>query len=165
MDQISEKELSALNELLSEEELLIKKFKMLAEHSQDAEVKSTFTEISNKRQVKGGVHQHQPQPGVNKPHLVHHGIQRDNDNNRGKHLAHQHQIVDLLLTVKVQTGKCVGRRNGHNHDKQDCHSRNHKAGLKAAYDLHLPENLGVIFKCKHFWEPRHRHGKHVISLF
>ena len=29
MDQISEKELAALNELLSEEELLIKKFKML----------------------------------------------------------------------------------------------------------------------------------------
>ena len=50
MDQISEKELSALNELLSEEELLIKKFKMLAEHSQDAEVKSAFTEISNKHQ-------------------------------------------------------------------------------------------------------------------
>ena len=30
MDQVSEKELAALNELLSEEELLIKKFKMLS---------------------------------------------------------------------------------------------------------------------------------------
>lgn len=50
MDQLSEKELSALNDLLSEEDLLIKKFKMLAEHSQDAEVKSAFTEISNKHQ-------------------------------------------------------------------------------------------------------------------
>ena len=36
---ISEKELSALNELLSEEELLIKKFQMLAQHSTDEEVK------------------------------------------------------------------------------------------------------------------------------
>ena len=31
MDQVSEKELAALNELLSEEELLIKKFKMLSD--------------------------------------------------------------------------------------------------------------------------------------
>lgn len=50
MDQISEKELAALNELLSEEELLIKKFKMLSEHTEDAEVKAKFTEISNKHQ-------------------------------------------------------------------------------------------------------------------
>ena len=42
MDQISEKELAALNELLSEEELLIKKFKMLSEHTEDAEVKAKF---------------------------------------------------------------------------------------------------------------------------
>ena len=47
MDQISEKELAALNELLSEEELL---FKMLSEHTEDAEVKAKFTEISNKHQ-------------------------------------------------------------------------------------------------------------------
>lgn len=47
MNQLSDKELSALNALLSEEELLIKKFQMLAEHSSDAEVKSKFTEISN----------------------------------------------------------------------------------------------------------------------
>ena len=44
---ISEKELSALNELLSEEELLIKKFQMLATHSTDEEVKQKFTAISN----------------------------------------------------------------------------------------------------------------------
>ena len=50
MDQISEKELAALNELLSEEELPIKKFKMLSEHTEDAEVKAKFTEISNKHQ-------------------------------------------------------------------------------------------------------------------
>lgn len=42
MDQISEKELAALNELLSEEELLIKKFKMLSEHTEDAEVKQNL---------------------------------------------------------------------------------------------------------------------------
>lgn len=50
MGTISEKELSCLNDLLSEEDLLIKKFKMLAEHSNDPEVKSKFMEISNKHQ-------------------------------------------------------------------------------------------------------------------
>lgn len=50
MDQLSEKELMALNELLNEEELLVKKFKMLSEHSQDTEVKAKFTEIANKHQ-------------------------------------------------------------------------------------------------------------------
>ena len=50
MDQLSEKELMALNDLLTEEELLVKKFKMLSEHSQDAEVKAKFTEIANKHQ-------------------------------------------------------------------------------------------------------------------
>lgn len=49
-NQISEKELSALNDLLTEEELLIKKFKMLAEHSTDQEVSAKFTEISEKHQ-------------------------------------------------------------------------------------------------------------------
>ncbi|MBQ6571165.1 MAG: TonB-dependent receptor plug domain-containing protein, partial [Alistipes sp.] len=38
------KELSALNDLLSEEELLIKKFKMLAEHSSDEKVKAKFND-------------------------------------------------------------------------------------------------------------------------
>lgn len=50
MNQLSEKELSALNDLMTEEELLVKKFKMLSEHSQDQEVKSKFTEISNQHQ-------------------------------------------------------------------------------------------------------------------
>lgn len=44
---ISEKELSALNDLLSEEELLIKKFQMLAEHSNDENIKNRFMAISN----------------------------------------------------------------------------------------------------------------------
>ena len=35
MEHISAKELSALQDLLTEEELLIKKFQMLAEHTQD----------------------------------------------------------------------------------------------------------------------------------
>ena len=50
MNQLSAKELSALNDLLSEEELLIKKFKMLASQTQDAQLKQEFTEISNKHQ-------------------------------------------------------------------------------------------------------------------
>ena len=50
MNQLSEKELMALNELLDGEELLVKKFQMLSEHSQDAEVKAKFTEIANKHQ-------------------------------------------------------------------------------------------------------------------
>lgn len=50
MDQISEKELSALNDLLSGEELLIKKFQMLSQHSDDGEIKAKFMEISNKHQ-------------------------------------------------------------------------------------------------------------------
>ena len=45
---VTSKELSALNDLLSEEELLIKKFQMLAEHSSDAQVKAKFNDISNK---------------------------------------------------------------------------------------------------------------------
>lgn len=47
MNQISDKELSALNDLLSGEELLIKKFQVLADNSTDTEMKSKFTEISN----------------------------------------------------------------------------------------------------------------------
>lgn len=50
MDKLSEKELASLNELLNEEELLVKKFQMLAQHSSDAEVKARFTEISEKHQ-------------------------------------------------------------------------------------------------------------------
>lgn len=50
MKQISEKELSALNELLNEEDLLVKKFQMLATHTQDKEIKEKFQEISKKHQ-------------------------------------------------------------------------------------------------------------------
>lgn len=50
MEQVSAKELSALQDLLSEEELLIKKFQMLAEHSKDAEIKQQFNDIANKHQ-------------------------------------------------------------------------------------------------------------------
>ena len=50
MNQLSEKELMALNDLLNDEELLVKKFQMLSEHSQDPEVKAKFTEIANKHQ-------------------------------------------------------------------------------------------------------------------
>ena len=50
MTQLSEKELSAIKELLGEEELLIKKYQMLAEHAQTQELKSKMTEISNKHQ-------------------------------------------------------------------------------------------------------------------
>lgn len=50
MSNLSEKELSALNDLLSEEELLVKKFKMLASHAQDATVRSEMEELSMKHQ-------------------------------------------------------------------------------------------------------------------
>ena len=50
MAQLSEKELSALKDLLSDEDLLVKKFQMLAEHATDPQVKAKMTEISNKHQ-------------------------------------------------------------------------------------------------------------------
>lgn len=50
MSQLSEKELSALNDLLTGEELLIKKFQMLAEQTEDQEISAKFSEISNKHQ-------------------------------------------------------------------------------------------------------------------
>lgn len=50
MAQLSEKELSALKALLSEEELLVKKFQMLAEQADNTEVKSKMQEISKKHQ-------------------------------------------------------------------------------------------------------------------
>ncbi len=50
MEELSAKELSALQDLLSEEELLVKKFQMLAEHSQDPEIKQQFMDISAKHQ-------------------------------------------------------------------------------------------------------------------
>ena len=42
MSQLSEKELSVLNDLLTEEDLLIKKFQMLAEHTEDQEISAKF---------------------------------------------------------------------------------------------------------------------------
>ena len=51
MVQLSEKELSTIQDLLSEEELLVKKFKMLAAQSQDEEVKQKYDTISQKHQA------------------------------------------------------------------------------------------------------------------
>lgn len=50
MTTLSEKELSSIQELLADEDLLVKKFKMLAEHTEDAALKAKMTEISNKHQ-------------------------------------------------------------------------------------------------------------------
>ena len=50
MSQLSEKELSALHDLLSEEELLVKKFQMLANHATDINVRSEMEEISQRHQ-------------------------------------------------------------------------------------------------------------------
>ena len=50
MSTLSEKELSALNDLLSEEELLVKKFNMLADHAQNESVKKEMQEISKRHQ-------------------------------------------------------------------------------------------------------------------
>lgn len=47
---LTEKELSSVQSILSEEELLIKKFKMLSEHSKDPEIKAQLLDISNKHQ-------------------------------------------------------------------------------------------------------------------
>ncbi len=50
MAHLSEKELSFVKDLLSEEDLLVKKFKMLADQATSMEVKEKMTEISNKHQ-------------------------------------------------------------------------------------------------------------------
>ena len=50
MAQLSEKELASIQELLADEDLLVKKFKMLAEHAQDDKVRSKMLEISDKHQ-------------------------------------------------------------------------------------------------------------------
>ena len=50
MTQLSEKELSSLHDLLSEEELLIKKFKAFANQTTDQEMKGKFEEIAQKHQ-------------------------------------------------------------------------------------------------------------------
>ncbi len=50
MSQLSEKELSLLNELLNDEQLLTKKFKMLASQAQDQEIKQKYERISEQHQ-------------------------------------------------------------------------------------------------------------------
>lgn len=50
MNELSEKELSVMNDLLNEEELLVKKFQMLANHAQDQTVKQQMLDIADKHQ-------------------------------------------------------------------------------------------------------------------
>lgn len=50
MTQLSEKELSMLNDSLSEEELLIKKYQLLAAQTTDQETASKFEMISDQHQ-------------------------------------------------------------------------------------------------------------------
>ena len=50
MSQLSEKELNTIKDLLSEEELLVKKFKMLAKHAETEELKCKMEDISKKHQ-------------------------------------------------------------------------------------------------------------------
>ena len=50
MTQLSEKELASIQELLADEDLLVKKFKMLAEHAADEQLKNKMLEISDKHQ-------------------------------------------------------------------------------------------------------------------
>ncbi len=50
MSQLSEKELSTIKDLLSEEELLVKKFQMLAEHAEETELKNKMQDIAKKHQ-------------------------------------------------------------------------------------------------------------------
>ena len=50
MGQLSEKELSALNDLLADEELLTKKFKMLAMQTSDSEIRQKYEHISQQHQ-------------------------------------------------------------------------------------------------------------------
>ena len=50
MAQLSEKELASIQELLADEDLLVKKFKMLADHAENEQVKTKMLEISEKHQ-------------------------------------------------------------------------------------------------------------------
>ncbi len=50
MAQLSEKELSIIGDLLGDEELLTKKFKMLAAQTQDTEIKQKYERISEQHQ-------------------------------------------------------------------------------------------------------------------
>lgn len=48
--QLSEKELSSIKELLNEEDLLVKKFQMLADHAETQELRDKMMSISEKHQ-------------------------------------------------------------------------------------------------------------------
>ena len=50
MAQLTGKELSALQDLLTDEELLVKKFKMLASQAEDREIKERYETISKQHQ-------------------------------------------------------------------------------------------------------------------
>ena len=50
MAQISEKELGTINDLISEEGLLVKKFQMLAQQTDDTEIKQKYERISEQHQ-------------------------------------------------------------------------------------------------------------------
>ncbi|MBQ9989734.1 MAG: hypothetical protein IJP31_02140 [Lachnospiraceae bacterium] len=50
MTHLSEKELNTIKDLLSEEELLVKKFKMLAEHADNGQLKCQMEDIAAKHQ-------------------------------------------------------------------------------------------------------------------
>lgn len=50
MSHLSEKELASVKDLLSEEDLLVKKFDMLAKQAESKEVKEEMMTISNKHQ-------------------------------------------------------------------------------------------------------------------
>ena len=50
MIKLSEKELATIKSLLSEEELLVKKFQMLAEHAEKPELKHQMESIAQKHQ-------------------------------------------------------------------------------------------------------------------
>ena len=50
MSTLTEKELSTIKDLLSSEELLVKKFKMLAEHAEKPELKNQMENIAKKHQ-------------------------------------------------------------------------------------------------------------------
>lgn len=50
MSVLTEKELSTIKDLLASEELLVKKFQMLAQHAQKPELKQQLENIASKHQ-------------------------------------------------------------------------------------------------------------------
>lgn len=51
METLSAKELSFLNDSLTEEEQMVKKYQMLADQTQDPEIRSKFLQISQRHQT------------------------------------------------------------------------------------------------------------------